>query len=80
MGKNKETSKFVKTASKVTSKIAPALQVLIAIGALTVLLGLAVKGAQSYLINIDEMQRLIAAVVVVCLLGYSIATGIKKII
>ncbi len=76
----KKQSKFVNTASKVTSKIAPALQVLIAIGALVVLLGLAVKGAAQYLDNVSEEQKIVAAIVVVVLLAYSVATGLRKII
>lgn len=76
----KQENKVVKTASKVTSKIAPALQVLIAIGALVVLLGLAVKGAAQFLDNVSDEQKIVAAIVVVVLLAYSIATGLRKII
>lgn len=78
--KKQESSKFVKVTAKVTSKITPVLQVIIAIGALIVLLGLAVKGAGQYLDNVSEEQKVVAAVVVVVLLTYSVATGLKKII
>lgn len=73
-------NKQVKLVSKIISKVTPVLQVIIALLALMILLGLAVKGAGSYLSNIDDKEKLMAAVVIVVLLAYSIGTGLKRIV
>lgn len=66
--------------SKVTNKyITPVIQVVIALIATAVLLGLAYKGAKGYLIDIQPDQQTIGAIIVVVLLAYAIATGFKRI-
>jgi len=80
MSKSKEQSKTVNVTSKVISKLTPALQVIIALLALMVILGLAVKGASGYLGDITADQKLIASVVIVVLLAYAIATGFKRLV
>ena len=80
MSKSKEQSKTVNVTSKVISKLTPALQVIIALAALVIILGLAVKGASGYLGDITHDQKLIASIVVVILLAYCIATGFRKIL
>lgn len=82
MSKSKVTKepKVVNVTSKVISKVTPALQVIIALLALMVILGLAVKGASGYLGDITADQKLIASVVIVVLLAYATATGLRRLL
>ena len=63
----------------VTSYVFPFIQVVLALLALTIILGLAYKGARVYLSDINETQRTIAAIVAVVLLSYCVSTGLKRI-
>ncbi len=80
MSKSKEKSKAVKVTSSAINKLTPALQVIIALAALVIILGLAVKGASGYLGDITHDQKLLASVVIVVLLAYAIATGLKRLL
>lgn len=75
-----EQSRIVKVTSKVITKLTPILQVIIALAALAIILGLAVKGAGLYLGDITPDQKLLASVVIVVLLAYAIATGFKRLL
>jgi len=74
------TSKNItkKAESFLDKTIKPVVKVLIATSAVVLLLGLAAKGAQTYLANMTDTQQTIVSVVAVVLLAVVASWGTKK--